>query len=409
MKVAAKKIAVGVTGGIAAYKSCELVRELRRSGAEVRVAMTDSARKFVTDLTLATLSENPVLNSLFEGNEKLGTVHIDLARWCDVFVICPATANIIAKAAAGLADDVISTSILATQSKVIFCPAMNSAMWKKLIVQQNIAKLKELGYDFVDPERGELATKAEGEGWGRLASIESIVQKLQSALLATEELTGKKVLVTAGPTREPIDPVRFITNHSSGKMGFALAEAAKLKGADVVLISGPNNLNKPRGLKYVEVETVEEMQKAVETDYGDVDILLMSAAVSDYQAKKISSEKIKKNSSEIALQLKKSPDILASLGKKKSNCVHIGFALETEDVIANATKKLNNKNLDLVVLNNPLEPGAAFGGDTNIVSLISKDKQVETLPKLPKTRVAEIILDRAVEILQSGNRQAVAV
>jgi len=409
MKLAAKKIAVGVTGGIAAYKSCELVRELRRSGAEVRVAMTDSARKFVTDLTLATLSENPVLNSLFEGNEKLGTVHIDLARWCDVFVICPATANIIAKAAAGLADDVISTSILATQSKVIFCPAMNSAMWKKLIVQQNIAKLKELGYDFVDPEWGELATKAEGEGWGRLASIESIVQKLQSALLATEELTGKKVLVTAGPTREPIDPVRFITNHSSGKMGFALAEAAKLKGADVVLISGPNNLTKPQGLKYIEVETVEEMQKAVETDYGDADILLMSAAVSDYQAKQISSEKIKKNSSEIALQLKKSPDILASLGKKKSNCVHIGFALETEDVIANATKKLNKKNLDLVVLNNPLEPGAAFGGDTNIVSLISKDKQVETLPKLPKTRVAEIILDKAVEILQSGNRQAVAV
>jgi len=190
MKLAAKKIAVGVTGGIAAYKSCELVRELRRSGAEVRVAMTDSARKFVTDLTLATLSENPVLNSLFEGNEKLGTVHIDLARWCDVFVICPATANSIAKAAAGLADDVISTSILATQSKVIFCPAMNSVMWQKLIVQQNIAKLKALGYDFVDPEWGELATKAEGEGWGRLASIESIVQKLQSALLATEELTA---------------------------------------------------------------------------------------------------------------------------------------------------------------------------------------------------------------------------
>ncbi len=409
MKVAAKKIAVGVTGGIAAYKSCELVRELRRSGVEVRVAMTDSARKFVTDLTFATLSENPVLNSLFEGNEKLGTVHIDLARWCDVFVICPATANSIAKAAAGRADDVISTSILATQSKVIFCPAMNSAMWQKLIVQQNIARLKELGYDFVDPEWGELATKAEGEGWGRLASIESIVQKLQSALLATEELTGKKVLVTAGPTREPIDPVRFITNHSSGKMGFALAEAAKLKGADVVLISGPNNLTKPQGLKYIEVETVEEMQKAVETDYGDADILLMSAAVSDYQAKQISSEKIKKNSSEFALQLKKSPDILASLGKKKSNCVHIGFALETEDVIANATKKLNKKNLDLVVLNNPLEPGAAFGGDTNIVSLISKDKQVETLPKLPKTRIAEIVLDKAIEILQSENRQAVAV
>ena len=408
MKLAAKKIAVGVTGGIAAYKSCELIRELRKSGAEVRVAMTDSARKFVTDLTLATLSENSVLSNLFEGNEKLGTVHIDLARWCDVFVICPATANSIAKAAAGLADDVISTSILATQSKVIFCPAMNSVMWEKPIVQQNIAKLKDLGCDFVDPEWGKLATKAEGEGWGRLATIESIVQKLESALLATSELGGKKVLVTAGPTREHIDPVRFITNHSSGKMGFSLAKAAKFKGAEVVLICGPNNLKKPQGIKYIEVETAEQMQKAVEADYGDADILLMSAAVSDYQAKEVSPEKIKKNSSKIAFQLKKTPDILHLLGKKKSNCVHIGFALETENGIANATKKLKTKNLDLIVLNNPLEPGAAFGGDTNIVSLINKNKQVETLPKLPKSRVAEIILNKAVEILQS-NRQAVAV
>ncbi len=408
MKLAAKKIAVGVTGGIAAYKSCELIRELRKSGAEVRVAMTDSAQKFVTDLTLATLSENSVLSNLFEGNEKLGTVHIDLARWCDVFVICPATANSIAKVAAGLADDVISTSILATQSKVIFCPAMNSVMWEKPIVQQNIAKLKDLGCDFVDPEWGKLATKAEGEGWGRLATIESIVQKLESTLLATSELGGKKVLVTAGPTREHIDPVRFITNHSSGKMGFSLAKAAKFKGAEVVLICGPSNLKKPQGIKYIEVETAEQMQKAVEADYGDADILLMSAAVSDYQAKEVSPEKIKKNSSKIALQLKKSPDILQLLGKKKSNCVHIGFALETENGIANATKKLKTKNLDLIVLNNPLEPGAAFGGDTNIVSLINKNKQVETLPKLPKTRVAEIILNKAVEILQS-NRQAVAV
>ncbi len=409
MKLAAKKIAIGVTGGIAAYKSFELIRELKKSGAEVRVAMTDSARKFVTDLTLATLSESPVLDSLFEGTEKLGTVHIDLARWCDVFVICPATANIMAKAAAGLADDVITTSILATQAKVIFCPAMNSVMWEKPIVKQNIAKLRELGCDFVDPEWGKLATTAEGEGWGRLASIESIVQKLESALLATSELVGKKVLVTAGPTRESIDPVRFITNHSSGKMGFALAEAAKLKGADVILISGPNNLNKPQGLKYVEVETVEELRKAVEADYGDVDILLMSAAVSDYQTKKTSPKKIKKTSAEITLQLKRSPDILALLGKKKTDCIHIGFALETENGVENAIEKLNSKNLDLIVLNNPLAPGAAFGGDTNIVSIINKDKEVETLPKLPKARVAEIILNKAVEILQNRNRQVVAV
>ncbi|TDI97727.1 MAG: bifunctional phosphopantothenoylcysteine decarboxylase/phosphopantothenate--cysteine ligase CoaBC [Caldithrix sp.] len=409
MKLATKKIAIGVTGGIAAYKSFELIRELKKSGAEVRVAMTDSARKFVTNLTLATLSENPVLDSLFEGNEKLGTVHIDLARWCDVFVICPATANIIAKAAAGLADDVITTSILATQAKVIFCPAMNSVMWEKPIVQQNITRLKELGCDFVDPEWGKLATKAEGEGWGRLASIESIVQKLEFTLLATSELVGKKVLVTAGPTRERIDPVRFITNYSSGKMGFALAEAAKLKGADVVLISGPNNLNKPQGLKYVEVETVEELRKAVEAEYEEADILLMSAAVSDYQTKKASAKKIKKTSAEITLQLKRSPDILALLGKKKADCIHIGFALETENGVENATEKLNTKNLDLIVLNNPLEPGAAFGGDTNIVSIINKDKQVETFTKLPKNRVAEIILNKAVEILQDRNRQVIAV
>lgn len=409
MKLATKKIAIGVTGGIAAYKSFELIRELKKSGAEVRVAMTDSARKFVTNLTLATLSENPVLDSLFEGNEKLGTVHIDLARWCDVFVICPATANIIAKAAAGLADDVITTSILATQAKVVFCPAMNSVMWEKPIVQQNITRLKELGCDFVDPEWGKLATKAEGEGWGRLASIGSIVQKLEFTLLATSELVGKKVLVTAGPTRERIDPVRFITNYSSGKMGFALAEAAKLKGADVVLISGPNNLNKPQGLKYVEVETVEELRKAVEAEYEEADILLMSAAVSDYQTKKASAKKIKKTSAEITLQLKRSPDILALLGKKKADCIHIGFALETENGVENATEKLNTKNLDLIVLNNPLEPGAAFGGDTNIVSIINKDKQVETFAKLPKTRVAEIILNKAVEILQDRNRQVVAV
>lgn len=409
MKLATKRIAIGVTGGIAAYKSFELIRELKKTGADVRVAMTDSARKFVTNLTLATLSENPVLDSLFEGNEKLGTVHIDLARWCDVFVICPATANIIAKAAAGLADDVITTSILATQAKVIFCPAMNSVMWEKPIVQQNITRLKELGCDFVDPEWGKLATKAEGEGWGRLASIESIVQKLEFTLLATSELVGKKVLVTAGPTRERIDPVRFITNYSSGKMGFALAEAAKLKGADVVLISGPNNLNKPQGLKYVEVETVEELRKAVEAEYEEADILLMSAAVSDYQTKKASAKKIKKTSAEITLQLKRSPDILALLGKKKADCIHIGFALETENGVENATEKLNTKNLDLIVLNNPLEPGAAFGGDTNIVSIINKDKQVETFTKLPKTRVAEIILNKAVEILQDRNRQVIAV
>lgn len=409
MKLASPKIAIGVTGGIAAYKSCELVRELKKAGAQVRVAMTRSAGEFVSELTFATLSENPVLTSLFTGNEKLGTVHIDLARWCDAFVICPATANILAKVATGFADDVISISILATRSKVIFCPAMNSVMWEKPVVQENIAKLKSFGYDFADPEWGELATSAEGEGWGRLASIQTILHKIEFALAGTGELAGKKVLVTAGPTREPIDPVRFITNHSSGKMGFALAEAAKLKGAEVVLISGPNHLEKPLGIKYIEIETVEELQNAVQAEYAGTDILLMAAAVSDYQAKKVSSKKITKSKTEVTLNLRKTPDVLALLGKVKENCIHVGFALETDDVEANAKKKLTAKNLDLVVLNNPLQEGAAFGGDTNIISIISREGEVETLPKMSKAEVAGIILDRVAHILQNRDHRAVAV
>ena len=220
-----KKIAIGVAGGIAAYKTCELIRELKKHKAEIRVAMTESARKFVTELTLATLSENPVSFSLFEENETSGTVHIDLARWCDILVICPATANVLGRVAAGLADDFLTTTILATNADVLFCPSMNSVMLEKQVVQENIAKLKRLGYQFVEPEWGALATTSEGQGWGRLASIHRIVQKIKLMLYQTKELAGKKVLVTAGPTREPIDPVRFITNYSTGKMGFALPQS----------------------------------------------------------------------------------------------------------------------------------------------------------------------------------------
>lgn len=408
MTLISKKIALGITGGIAAYKACELIRDLKKLGAEVRVAMTPSAQEFVTGLTLATLSENPVLTSLFEGNEKLGTVHIGLARWCDLFVICPATANILGKAAAGIADDAISTSILATEAKVIFCPAMNSVMWEKAAVQENIAKLREFGYDFVEPEWGALATTTEGEGWGRLASIATIVQKIKTILLETEELRGKKVLVTAGATRAPIDPVRFITNYATGKMGFALAESAQLKGAEVSLISGPNNLAPVSGVKYIAIDTVDQMQKAMAKEYDDTDILIMAAAVSDYQPKKVSDQKLKKSTKSLTLELEKTTDILATFGKNKSGRIHIGFALETENGPANALKKLNAKNLDLIVLNNPLEEGAAFAGDTNVVSLIGSDGQTQKFPKMSKTEVADLILQRVVNLLQARVKLVVA-
>lgn len=404
----AKKIAVGVTGGIAAYKACELVRELRKLKAEVRVVMTWAAQKFVTPLSFATLSENPVLLSLFEQTEGVGVVHIDLARWCNLLVICPATANILGKVASGLADDALSTTVIATNAPVIFCPAMNSVMWQNRAVQENVRKLKSIGYEFVDPDWGLLATQGEGEGWGRLAAMPKIIQQIKYKLLGTDELKGQKVLITAGPTREPIDPVRFISNHSSGKMGFALAEHAKLRGAEVVLVSGPNQLDKPEGVKYIEVKTGEEMLNAVEKEYQNSDIVLMAAAVSDYRPKQVASLKLKKSVSEFNLELVKTPDILTSLGKKKENRIHVGFALETDNEVANARKKLHSKKLDLIVLNNPLEAESAFSWDTNKVSIITKDGQVEKFPKLPKSEVAQLILNKICEIKQGDSMKVVA-
>jgi len=406
---ASKKIALAVTGGIAAYKACEVLRELKKAGAEVRVAMTSSAQEFVTALTFATLSEHPVVMSLFEGNEEAGIAHIDLARWCDALLVCPATANILAKAASGLADDIVSTTILATRAPVIFCPAMNSTMWANPIVQENVEKLRKLGYGFVEPEWGALATQSEGEGWGRLAATQRIMQKTKYTLLGTNELAGKKVLVTAGATREPIDPVRFITNYSSGKMGLALAEAAKLRGAEVVLIAGPNHLDKPEDVKYMETITVAEMKAAMLAEYQHTDIVLMAAAVSDYRAKRKFDHKLKKGSKELALELESTPDILAELGKKKSAAVHVGFALETENGVKNATKKLHAKNLDLIVLNDPLEPGAGFHSDTNVVTLITPDGAQEDLPKMSKFALANVILDKVCKIIQSKYHHVAAV
>ncbi len=404
----AQNVAIGVTGGIAAYKTCTLVRELKKLGADVRVAISESTREFVTDLTFATLSENPVVTSLFSGNETSGTTHIEMARWCNIFVVCPATAHFLARAAVGMANDFITTTLLATRAKVLICPAMNSVMWEKQVVQENIKKLQQLGYEIVEPEWGALATSDEGEGWGRLPEIQNIVSRIQHCLLATDDFKGQKVIVSAGPTREAIDPVRFLTNYSTGKMGFALAEVARQRGAEVVLITGPNHLDKPNGVKYLEIESAAELQAVITNEYDDCDILLMTAAVSDYRPRVVLKHKLKKKAGEFQLQMVRNADILAELGKKKTAEVHVGFALETESGIANATKKLSAKNLDFIVLNNPLEPGAAFAGDTNVVTIISKDGLVDTLPKMSKKEVAHTVLDRVLHVLEAGSQPLAA-
>lgn len=399
-----KKILIGVTGGIAAYKTCELIRELKRHHADVRVVMTEAGSKFVTPLTLATLSEHPVLTDMFDRSVATTTVHIDLARWADVILICPATANTIAKIANGVADNLLTTLALATTSPIILCPAMNKEMYRNLMYVRNADQLKGAGYIFVESEIGELAC---GEyGWGRLAAAPHIIHALQKALLGTNEFVGKKVLVTAGRTEEPLDPVRFITNYSSGKMGFAVAEAAALRGAEVTLISGPNNLTPFDGIHYIEIQTSEQMAAAVEGELARQDIVIMAAAVADFKPAKYSEHKLKKNGSTTAIELERTTDILKSIGSRKENKFLVGFAVETEREIESAQQKLRNKNLDMIVLNNPLQPGAGFRTDTNIVTIIDKSGTIEQLPRMTKREVAVKIIDKIIQnyIQISSNR-----
>ncbi|MBC7185575.1 MAG: bifunctional phosphopantothenoylcysteine decarboxylase/phosphopantothenate--cysteine ligase CoaBC [Calditrichaeota bacterium] len=392
-----KRIVLGVTGGIAAYKSCELVRALKAEGAEVRVVMTKAAGQFVTPLTFETLSQNPVLTELFPGVGKGGTVHIEIARWPHAVVVAPATANCVAKVAAGIADDLLTTLIAATTVPVIFCPAMNKEMYAKPVFRENVAQLKRLGYIFVDAEAGELACGE--EGWGRLAEKERIVDALKAVLLGSKELAGKRVLVTAGRTEEDIDPVRFVTNRSSGKMGFALAEVAALMGAEVQLVTGPSAERAFAGVNCQRVRTSAEMAEAVRSALLDVDALIMAAAVADFRPKHVSPHKLKKGLEHVALELERTEDILATAGRHKGRRVLVGFAVETENEIDNAKAKLTAKNLDMIVLNNPTEPGAGFGTDTNKVTLIKRDGTVQKLPLMSKREVARLILLQVAELL----------
>jgi len=391
-----KTVILGVTGGIAVYKSVELLRLLTRAGAKVHVIMTKAATEFVTPLTFQTLSGNPVHTELFNLITEQEIGHISLADRADLFIIAPATANFVGKLAGGLADDLLSTTVMATKAPVLIVPAMNVNMYDNPIYQENERTLKRHGYLFVEPATGWLACGWEGKGKMQEPAI--IIEEAINAL-TVKDMAGLKLLVTAGPTREELDPVRYITNHSSGRMGFAIARAARLRGAEVTLVSGPVSIAAPCGVDMVTVTTAAEMQSAVISRATAADVIIKAAAVADYKPLRRAEEKLKKNSEEAGISLVKTADILAELGKmKRSGQTLIGFAAETENLSANATVKLKAKNLDMIVANDVSTEGAGFNGDTNIVRFIWQDGRSEELPLMSKEKVAGEILDRVMAL-----------
>ena len=384
-----KKILVGITGGIAAYKTADLVRQFRKRDAEVDVIMTRNAQHFVTPLTFQTISGHPVSTDLF-GNYQPEISHIALADKADILIIAPATANIIAKIASGLADDLLSTVALATTAPLLIAPAMNTKMWENPITQANVKKLKERAVTIVDPSTGELACGYEGKG--RLAEIEDIVDKTLD-ILTPKDLHGERILITAGPTHEPIDPIRMLTNRSSGKMGYALAKASYRRGAKVMLVTGPTTLPPLDHIHTIHVTTAFEMDKAVSKHYKSCSIVIKAAAVSDYRPKKSFQEKVKKTHKTLTLELERNPDILYKMGKNKGSRFLVGFAAETKNLISQAKSKLDRKNLDLIIVNHALQKDGGFGSDSNEVTIIDYEGKVETLPRLEKGELADKILD----------------
>jgi len=394
-----RNVLVGVSGGIAAYKVGYLIRELIKSGAAVKVMMTEAGTRFVTPLTFSALSKNPVSTDLWSNNQSsdsdISTQHIDLANWADVLVIAPASANTIAKLTHGISDNLLTVVSLATDRPVILAPTMDAEMYLNVITQKNLATLKERGYIVIPPAKGELASGLNGPG--RLPEIKILVETIEKVLARTiQDLKKKRILVTAGPTFEAIDPVRFIGNRSSGKMGFAIANAAAQRGADVTLIAGPVVRETPRNVKRIDVESAQEMFNAVLAQSKKTDAVIMSAAVADFTPVHPARHKIKKQpgGETRELTLKATPDILATLGSKKRKTVLVGFALETKDGLAAAKDKLRKKNLDLIVLNSFHEQNRVFGSDVNTVTMIDRRGGAEKLPQLPKFDVANKILDK---------------
>ena len=397
MNLTGRNIVLGITGGIAAYKSAEIVSRLRHSGANVHVIMTRNATEFVAPLTFRTLSANPVAINTFESPEYWNVEHVALAKWADLFVIAPATANILAKMAHGIADDMLSTTVLATKAPVLVAPAMNTGMWTAEATRANVAVLESRGVLFSGPDSGILACGDEGAG--RMSEPEDIVRQIDEILNARKDLAGKKVLVTAGATRERLDPVRFLTNDSSGKMGFAITEAARDRGAEVTLIKGNTTAPVPAGIRIEEIESAQDLLRMMKKAVPGQDIVIQAAAVADYRPVQVSKTKIKKKAGEpITLQLTENPDIAKAIGGiKKKHQTFVGFAAETDHVKKNAEAKLSAKNLDLIVANDVTRPGAGFNADTNIVTLITRDSS-EDLPMMSKRKVAEAILDKILSI-----------
>ncbi len=391
--LAEKTVVLGVTGGIAAYKAADLASKLTQAGASVNVIMTESAMEFVSPLTFRAITHRPVVTSMFELASEFSVEHVALAEAADIVIIAPATANVIAKIANGIADDMLTTTVLATEAPVLVAPAMNVNMWQNTVTQENVSRLKERGFSFVGPGYGRLASGR--MGMGRLIEISEITDAVKQLLGIKSDLAGKRIVVTAGGTREAIDPVRYIGNRSSGKMGFALAEAARDRGATVTLISAPVSLPTPVGMEVVAVESVTEMKEAVKKATSDADVLIMAAAPADYVARHIADQKIKKGSAELTVDLVKAPDIISEV---TGNFIKVGFSAETQDLLDNAKKKLKSKKLDLIVANDVTASDSGFAVDTNKVSIIDRDGQVEDLPLMTKREVADRILDRVVGI-----------
>jgi phosphopantothenoylcysteine decarboxylase / phosphopantothenate---cysteine ligase len=387
-----KTIILGITGGIAAYKAADLASQLTQSGAKVEVIMTEAAMKFITPLTLRAITNRPVVTSMFELASEWSIEHVSLAEAADVVVVAPATADIIAKLTAGIADEMILSTILATSAPVIIAPAMDVNMFESTITQDNINKLRNRGYVIVEPGFGRLASGKIGSG--RLAENHKIIGIIKKVLGKNGDLAGKQIVITAGGTQEPIDPVRIITNRSSGKMGYALAEAARDRGAEVSLITAATSITDPSGIEIIRVSTAIEMEAAVISAVKKTDALIMAAAVADYMSQVITKRKIKKTGDKLTLELVRTPDILSEV---KGNFVKVGFAAESEDLVQNAESKLKRKQLDFIVANDITDTSSGFGVDTNKVIIIDKNKKVENFPLMTKREVADKILDKLVE------------
>ena len=400
-----KTVVLGISGGIAAYKACEIVSRLRKKDIQVHVIMTKNACEFVQPLTLQTLSLNPVAVDTFQNPQTWEVEHIALAKKADVFLVAPATANVIAKMANGIADDMLTTTYLAMQAKVLVAPAMNSAMWQHEATQKNLNTLIARGVHTIGPDGGMLACGDVGAG--RMSEPEQIVEACLSLLNTKKDFKGKKVLITAGPTREAIDPVRFITNRSSGKMGYAIAQAAVLRGAEVTLVSGPVHLNPVSGAKMIRITTTQDLYDVMMEIASQHDVLIQAAAPADFKMEQAAPNKIKKTvDDKLELSLVQTQDVAKAVGQyKKPGQFFVGFAAETHETLENARKKLSSKNLDLIALNDVSKPGAGFDVDTNILTLVSKDREV-VLPLMSKSEAAEKLLDEVIDLMTKGSEHA---